>query len=87
MTGRNTARAILAVRLFGFVLLVVGAWQLAGRGAELAGEIERVYLREFLLARVVTPVAAIAIGALLWAAARPLGRLLARGLDADGPER
>ena len=59
-------RAILAVRLFGFVL---------------AGEFDVVYLREFLLARIVTPVAAIVIGALLWALSRPLGRLLGRGLE------
>jgi hypothetical protein len=78
--GGPVVWATLGVRGFGLVMIVLGGWQLLARLAELIGTFETVYLADFLLARMVTPAVSLTVGIVLWAASRPLGRVLARRL-------
>ncbi len=76
----DAALSTLLVRTFALVMIVVGIWLLIGRGMEWSGGYDKVYLREFVLAKTLTPAVAVVIGIVLRLASRPLGRWLARGL-------
>ncbi|MEM9400523.1 MAG: hypothetical protein AAF984_09965 [Verrucomicrobiota bacterium] len=75
--------AVFAVRVLGFVFLIMGLWQLVVRAAEFIAEFNPVYLKVILLGRAVEPITAIVIGFFLFLFCRPLGQLLARVVHKD----
>lgn len=78
-----SSRAILAVRLFGFFLLVLGALSLLANAVESARDFDPTYLGYYLVTQTLRPGLAMTAGILGWRMAPRLGRWLARGLDAE----
>jgi len=78
--------AVVTVRIFGFVIVVLGLFQLLSSLAATFGKIGLVYWQTFLLTVVLPPVIWLAGGLLIVLLARPIGRLLSCGLGEKKPD-
>lgn len=79
--GKYTSAAVLAVRLLGLFWLAAGLWMLAANVIESITEFNPSFIGYYLESQALRPLLAMGAGLLLLFLARPLGRMLARGLD------
>ena len=79
--SKYPAVATLAVRLLGLIWITAGLWMLAANAIESAKEFNPSFIGYYLLSQALRPVLAVAVGLGLWFFSRPLGRLIARGLE------
>jgi|WetSurMetagenome_2_1015567.scaffolds.fasta_scaffold311275_2 hypothetical protein len=73
--------AILAVRTCGLFVASLAVWQMLGNLVGTYRDIDPSYLGYFVSSQLARPFCGIVVGAVLYAFSRPLGRLIARGLD------
>jgi len=73
--------AKLATRVCGLFIAALGLWQMAGNVISTFRDIDPSYLGYYFSSQLARPLAGIIIGLLMWLLSRPIGKLLARGLD------
>lgn len=73
--------ATLAVRICGLLVASLALWQMTGNICGTYRDIDPSYLGYFFSSQLARPFCGLVIGAILYALSRPLGRLIARGLD------
>ncbi|MEM9443785.1 MAG: hypothetical protein AAGA18_00400 [Verrucomicrobiota bacterium] len=71
------AVALVGVRLLALGFLMVGLWLLITRGAEYAADFDPIYLFDFMLLRMVDPIAALIIGLCAYLLSKSLAAKLA----------
>ncbi len=79
--GKYTSAAVLGVRLLGLFWIAAGLWMLAANIVESATAFNPSFVGYYLESQALRPSLAVVLGILLMIFARPLGRLVARGLD------
>ncbi len=79
--SQNTRLAILGVRICALLIAGLGIWQMLGNIAGSFRDVDPSYLAYYFQSQLARPLCAVATGLILAALSRPLGRLLARGLD------
>jgi hypothetical protein len=73
--------AILAVRICGLLVAALALWQAVGNVVGSLRDFDPSYVGYYFSTQLARPVCGIALGVILHIFSRPLGRLLARGLD------
>lgn len=75
--------AILAIRVIGVLLVVLGLWQLIANIIESIREFDPTYWWYYVQSELLRPLLGIFIGKLLYWFSKPMGALLAKGLETD----
>ncbi len=74
-------QAILSIRILALLLIVVGAGQLLANVIESIREFDPTYWWYYVQSEMLRPLLAIIFGKLLYLFSKPLGKLLASGID------
>ena len=73
--------ATLAVRVCGLLVAVLALWQTVGNVLGTYRDFDPSYIGYYFASQIARPFSGLCIGLILLIFSRPLGRLLARGLD------
>lgn len=76
-------QAILLVRIIAFLFVVIGAGQLLANVIESIREFDPTYWWYYVQSEMLRPLIAIISGKVIFFFSKPLGKLLARGIDAS----
>ncbi len=81
--SQSAKLATLAVRSSALYIICLGIWQLLGNVADTFRDIDPSYISYYFQSQLARPLLGMLTGCVMWLLSRPLGRLVARGLDND----
>ncbi|MDX2110268.1 MAG: hypothetical protein SFY80_08525 [Verrucomicrobiota bacterium] len=76
-----TVRAILAIRLLGLALFILGTWLLVANLFETIRQFDPTYAWYYFQNQLLRPVLAMGLGCILLLFSKPLGKFMARELE------